>query len=212
MFSGIAQTQSQQLFLLRWAALIANNAGSWITTADRGEKKNKNATDDKRVLCEAAIIMTFYLWAQIPEFSLFRCYRVCHFSIASLRRRGTRIDEVFLWQSNGLSLKIQTCSCCSVSLSPLPPCPPVSTLRPSPESNVYICRKKGSKWHMSTGNCLIGKRFTHSHMLIIQQETGNLGFSVVGVSMPHSTSRIRQHFSYCTSSLIKNLHLSFICY
>lgn len=51
---------------------------------------------------------------------------------------------------------------------------------------------------MSTGNCLIGKCFTHSHMLIIQQETGNLGFSVAGVRMPCSTSRIRQQFSYCT--------------
>lgn len=71
---------------------------------------------NKLVLIEAVIVMTFYLWTQIPEFSLFRCYRVGRFSIASpWRRRGTWIDKDFLWQSNGLSLKIRTCSCCSIS-------------------------------------------------------------------------------------------------
>lgn len=136
MFSGITQTQSQQLFswggLLWWRATQSHESPQWT---------GKNTTYDRQVLLEAAIIMTFYLCSQIPQFSLFHCYQVCRFSIASLRRRGTWIDKDFLWQSNGLSLKIQTCSCCSVSLFPLPPCPPESTLCPSPESNVYIRRE-----------------------------------------------------------------------
>lgn len=102
------QTRSQQLF--SWGKLLR------LQAMQNHESPSDYNSYNKLVLIEVAIVMTFYLWTQIPEFSLFRSYRVGRFSIASpRRRRGTWIDNDFLWQSNGLSLKIQTCSCCSIS-------------------------------------------------------------------------------------------------